>query len=193
MTPIDLVTGKVLPAIHLGPSAGPAGIAITPNGKMAYVTDAGAIGTLGDTITPIDLATDRTLAPITVGPGPQGIAITPDGQRPTSPTPARSCPARPAPIGSTVTPVDLTTGKALRADHGRQRAHRHRHHARRFDALVTNLNSGSVSPIDIASDTAGAPIAGAGSPDRGRDLRRRNPRSPYVVDAISKQSQDAGT
>ena len=72
VTPIDVVTGRVLPAIPLGASAGPAGIAIAPDGRTAYVTDAGAVGTLGDTVTPIDLATDKTLRRITVGPGTSG-------------------------------------------------------------------------------------------------------------------------
>ena len=97
VTPIDLVTGKALAAIHLAANAGPAGIAITPDGKTAYVTDAGASRDLGDTITPIDLATDKTEAPITVGPGPRASPSPPTASAPTSRTPVPSCRARAAP------------------------------------------------------------------------------------------------
>lgn len=82
VTPIDLVTGKPEAAITVG--SGPQGIAITPDGSTAYVADAGAIvagqtGGIGRTVTPIDLATRKALAPITVGNGPTGIAVSPDG------------------------------------------------------------------------------------------------------------------
>jgi len=115
VTPIDLQTGKALPSIALGSVAGPAGIAIAPDGGTAYVTDAGASGTLGDTITPIDLLTDKTLPAITVGPGPEGIAITPDGARAYVADAGAFVPGQTGSIGSTVTPVDLTTNKALAA------------------------------------------------------------------------------
>ena len=73
-----------------------------------------AAGTLGDTITPIDLATDKTLAPITVGPGPTGHRHHPERQPGLCRRRWRDR-VRPDrwPFGSTVTPVDLTTGKAL--------------------------------------------------------------------------------
>ena len=80
VTPIDLATGKALPPIALGANAGPAGIAITPTARRPTSPMREPPGTLGDTITPIDLATGKTLPPITVGPGPQGIAITPERQ-----------------------------------------------------------------------------------------------------------------
>lgn len=78
VTPIDLVTRRAESPITVGD--GPQAIAITPDGKMAYVTDAGAIvsgqsGPIGDTVTPIDLATHRPLPPITVGNAPVAIAI----------------------------------------------------------------------------------------------------------------------
>src|ERR1019366_3800569 len=76
VTPINLKTGRAEKPINAG--SGPAGIAIAPDEKMAYVTDAGT-SPIGDTVTPINLATKKALSPITVGDGPQGIAITPDG------------------------------------------------------------------------------------------------------------------
>ena len=95
--------------------AGPQAIAISPDGKTAYVTDAGAVvtgqsGAIGDTVTPIDLSTKTALAPITVGNGPIGIAI--DGGT----------------------------------------------------AYVANSGSESVSPIDLANRSAGAAISVGGVP-----------------------------
>ena len=82
VTPVDLATGRALAPIAVGP--GPEGIAITPDGATAYVADAGAIvsgqvGGVGDTVTPIDLATGRALAPIPVGNAPVAVAVSPDG------------------------------------------------------------------------------------------------------------------
>ena len=48
----------------------PFGIAITPNGKTAYVTGG------PDLVTPIRTATNTAGPPITVGTGPDAIAIT---------------------------------------------------------------------------------------------------------------------
>ena len=74
--------------------------------RSAYVTDAGAAGTLGR----IDLATDKTLPPITVGPraaGPRSLLM---GGVPTSPMLAGPfVGGQTGAIASTVTPVDLAT------------------------------------------------------------------------------------
>ena len=44
--------------------------------KTLYVADAGS-----DTVTPISVATNTAGPPITVGPAPDDIVITPDGKR----------------------------------------------------------------------------------------------------------------
>src|SRR2546425_1131715 len=54
----------------------PFGIAITPDGRTAYVTN----DSPGGTVTPIATASNTAGAPITVGSLPRGIAITPDGR-----------------------------------------------------------------------------------------------------------------
>ena len=54
---------------------GPIGVAITPDGKHAYVTNTG-----DGTVSVITTATGAVSAPITVGNGPAGVAITPDGK-----------------------------------------------------------------------------------------------------------------
>ncbi|MDE3082745.1 MAG: beta-propeller fold lactonase family protein [Acidobacteriota bacterium] len=54
---------------------GPLGVAITPNGRTAYVTNS-----LGNTIVPVNLATGTVGAPVRVGSGPAAIAISPTGR-----------------------------------------------------------------------------------------------------------------
>jgi YVTN family beta-propeller protein len=72
VTPIDTATGKPGKAIKVGNAS--AAIAITPDGKTAYV-----VSTLSDTVTPIQTATNKALKPIKVGnSGP--TAITPNGK-----------------------------------------------------------------------------------------------------------------
>jgi YVTN family beta-propeller protein len=72
VTPVNLVTGTAGSAITVGNN--PDGIAITPDGSTAYVTNSG-----GNTVTPINVSTDAPGAPITVGTTPDAIAITPNG------------------------------------------------------------------------------------------------------------------
>ena len=52
----------------------PEGIAIAPNGKTAYVTNA-----FSNTVTPINIPANTTQPSIPVGSDPAGIAITPNG------------------------------------------------------------------------------------------------------------------
>jgi DNA-binding beta-propeller fold protein YncE len=52
----------------------PAAIAITPDGKTAWVADLSAA-----TVTPVTLATNAVGSTIAVGTSPDAIAITPDG------------------------------------------------------------------------------------------------------------------
>ena len=70
MTPIATATNTAGPPIPVG--SGPFGIAITPDGKTAYVTNYGS-----GTVTPIATATNTAGMPITTGSDPYAIAITP--------------------------------------------------------------------------------------------------------------------
>ena len=73
VTPIATATNTAGPPIPVG--ADPNAIAITPDGKTAYVpTPIGA-----GTVTPIATATNTAGPPITTGAEPNAIAITPDG------------------------------------------------------------------------------------------------------------------
>ena len=73
MTPIATATNTAGPPITVG--SDPQAIAITPDGKTAYVANIGS-----DTVTPIATATNTAGPPITVGNSPDAIAITPDGK-----------------------------------------------------------------------------------------------------------------
>ena len=78
VTPVNTATGTHGKPIHVGATGflGPVQIAITPDGKTAYVT------TRSGTVTPINTATNIPGKPIPVvgHGGPVWIAFTPDGK-----------------------------------------------------------------------------------------------------------------
>ena len=79
VTPVDTATGTAGQAIKVGSQ--PVAIAITPDGRTAYVINQGDQGALRDgTVTPINTANDEPGTPIGVGMEPDAIAITPNGQ-----------------------------------------------------------------------------------------------------------------
>ena len=73
VTPIATATNTAGPPINVG--SDPRRIAITPDGKTAYVA-----AYRSDTVTPIATATNTAGPPINVGSNPGAIAITPDGR-----------------------------------------------------------------------------------------------------------------
>jgi YVTN family beta-propeller protein len=144
VTPIDVATGRAGTAIQPGNS--PWTVAITPDGKTAYV--AGYNGG----VTPVNLATGRVGTPIPVGGGMDAIAITPDG--------------RTAYVAHNdgVTPIDLATGRAgtlIPVNLGNNE----KAIAITPDgktAYVGNFVADSITPIDLATGRVGTPIpAGA--------------------------------
>jgi YVTN family beta-propeller protein len=68
---IDVATNTVIASITV---AGPAGVAITPDGTKAYVTNA-----FSNTVSVIDTASNIVIDAIPVGVDPINLAITPDG------------------------------------------------------------------------------------------------------------------
>lgn len=77
VTAIDVATHKITQIKESNPGLnGPLGIAISPDGRTAYVTNS-----LGDSITPINLATNPPTpeAHIKVGNGPAAIAVSSSG------------------------------------------------------------------------------------------------------------------
>ena len=142
MTPINTATNTAGPPIRVGDQ--PQQIAITPDGKTAYV-----VNNYSQTVTPIATATNTAGPPIMVGDDPFPIAITPDGKT--------------VYVGNiesgTVTPIatatntagpPITTGGlgpfaiAITPD-GKT-------------AYVVNRDSATVTPIATATNTAGPPI-----------------------------------
>src|SRR5215471_6388787 len=76
VTPISAATntpGKPIPV-----RANPTAIAITPNGKTAYVLSGAGFGP--GYVTPVNTATNKAGTPIKVNGAPVAIAITPDGK-----------------------------------------------------------------------------------------------------------------
>jgi YVTN family beta-propeller protein len=124
-------------------------IAIAPDGKTAYVTNAG-----NDTVTPINLATHTPGAPIPVGKQPFGIAITPNGKF--------------AYVtnfgGGTVTPIDLTTDTPSIPIQVGDHPYRIAITPDGKTAYVTNQADGTVTAIDLTAGLSSPPIAVRNAP-----------------------------
>jgi DNA-binding beta-propeller fold protein YncE len=79
VTPIAIATNTPGAPIPVGSQNEDVAIAVTPDGKTAYVANAPT--TYGNgTLTPIDLATGTAGTPIAAGLAPDALAITPDGK-----------------------------------------------------------------------------------------------------------------
>jgi DNA-binding beta-propeller fold protein YncE len=161
VVPIDTATGTAGAPIYAG--FVPFAIAIAPDGQTAYV-----VNQISDSLTPIDLATDKAESPIFPITSPYngnselaGIAITPDGQtayvvndRWQSSTP------------NEVVPVDLATGKPgapIKLGDPQGTPLNIAIAPNGLSAYVTEivLESGfgsAVIPIDLTTGVAGAPI-----------------------------------
>jgi len=149
VTPIRLAGNRALRPIRVGRH--PAAIAITPDGRHAYVTNNSS-----GTVSKISLATRRVTATIRTAACPDGIVITPDGKH--------------AYVGSfdyeainrhlhTVTAIGLASGHTSRIGVGRGPI------ALAYAAgvvYVADYYSATVTPISVATATAGPPIGLAG-------------------------------
>ncbi|MGD0646121.1 MAG: beta-propeller fold lactonase family protein [Candidatus Bathyarchaeia archaeon] len=69
---ISTTTNTVTATVTVG--SNPEGVAITPNGAYAYVTNGG-----GDKVSVISTTTNTVTATVTVGSSPEGVAVTPNG------------------------------------------------------------------------------------------------------------------
>ena len=74
---IDTATNMVVATVPVG--AVPGWVAVTPDGKHAYVTNGNA-GNPPSTVSVIDTATNMVVATVPVGLGPGALAVTPDGK-----------------------------------------------------------------------------------------------------------------
>jgi YVTN family beta-propeller protein len=134
----------VTATVPLASHAFPQGVAITPDGARAYVTNVHP-----GTVSVIDTATNTVTATITVGDVPRGVAITPDGARAYvtnehSDTVSVIDTATNT-VTATITVGDFPFGVAITPDGAR--------------AYVTNTASSNVSVIDTATNTATTTVA----------------------------------
>lgn len=147
VAPINIATNTSGSLISVGTS--PFDIAITPDGKTAYVTNG-----FDTTVTPIDIATNTPGTAINVTSRPFGIAIAPNGL-----TAYVACPNI-----NRIIPIDIATntigtplnwgndpfGLAITPD-GKT-------------AYVLNNNLNVVTPVTIATNTLGTPIPVGSNP-----------------------------
>jgi YVTN family beta-propeller protein len=141
VTPIDTATNHAGTPINVG--AGPNGIAITPDGRTAYVANFDS-----DTVTLIDTATNTPATTLTGFDRPSAIAITPDGSTAYvanwltgTVTPVRTATNRrrtPIPVGAEPYDIAVTPDGTT--------------------AYVSNLDANTVTPFDVATGTPSAPI-----------------------------------
>ena len=164
VTPIATTTNTAGPPITTGP--GPSAVAITPDGKTAYVVN----GNSGSpTVTPIATATNTAGRPIPVGSDPCDIAITPDGK---TVYVVNS-------FSDTVTPIATATntaGPPIRVGHAPDAIAITPDGKTAYVATVNygspsrparpgaGYPSGSVTPIATATNTAGPPIPAGNLP-----------------------------
>jgi len=142
-------TKTLLPGSPITVGSDPAEVAVTPDGKHAYVTNHGS-----GNVSVIDTSTNAVVATVKVGSGPYGIAITPDGKHAyvadngssnvdvidtATNTVTATIGAGTGPYGLAVTPDGKT-------------------------AYVSNQSAGTVTPIDTATGTAGTAIPVGTSP-----------------------------
>jgi YVTN family beta-propeller protein len=76
---IDTSSNTVVAMVGVGDS--PEGVAITPDGTRAYVTDTGGVSVSVVDIVVTDSGYNTVVAKVGVGSAPWGVAITPDGTR----------------------------------------------------------------------------------------------------------------
>jgi len=144
---IDTASNTVTATVAVG--SGPEGVAITPDGAFAYVTN----GNSG-TVSVIDTASNAVTATVTVVPVPLGVAITPDGAF-AYVTNINSnivwvIDTASNAVTTTVTVGRVPFGVAITPDGA--------------FAYVTNFASNNVSVIDTASNAVIATVAVGGGP-----------------------------
>jgi YVTN family beta-propeller protein len=146
VTPINIATDTPGTAIPVG--TGPEGVAVTPDGRTAYVTNAGTAIVHGNSVTPISTDTNTPQAPIAVGHSPFAIGITPDGKTAYvtnfSATRSRRSTSRPACQSPRFLLAESPDAVAITPD-GRT-------------AYVTNFCDNTVTPISTVSNAPGTPI-----------------------------------
>jgi YVTN family beta-propeller protein len=145
--PIRVSTGTLGKPVRAGP--GPFALAVTPNGKTAYVADSAF------TVTPVSTATNNPGKPITIGTYPTALAVTPNGRT-----------VYVATEMSSVIPVSTATNKpgkpimvGIARGTGGSPFASVQDIAIAPDGKTAYAISDSVTPIRVATGTAGKPIS----------------------------------
>jgi DNA-binding beta-propeller fold protein YncE len=145
IVPISTATNRAGKPIPI--SGGVGDIAITPDGRTAYVANGGFIGAQAGTVTPISTATNTPGKPIRIPGGAGIVAITPDGKtayaggqdKITPIRTATNAPGRPIRIYGAASDIAITPdGKTA--------------------YVSTNAAKSGIIPINTATNTAGKPI-----------------------------------
>ena len=154
---IDTASNMVVATVPVGTF--PDGVAVTPDGKHAYVAN----DIFPGTVSVIDTATNTVAATITVGNAPHGVAVTPDGKHAYVASGFDGTVSVIATASNTVVATVRVGNQAIGVTVTPDGKH----------AYITNLNlfgrgavssSGTVSVIDTASNTVVATVpVGSGS------------------------------
>jgi YVTN family beta-propeller protein len=144
---IDLPSGTVTATLTVG--ASPVAVAIAPDGKSAYVANEA-----DDTVSVISLATDVVGPTITVGNGPSGVAVTPDGSRAyVINRNDETISVINVATNTLIATIAAVEGNTLAIDPAGTHA------------FAVEVFPGSLTPIDLAANSAGAPIPVANFPE----------------------------
>jgi autotransporter-associated beta strand protein/YVTN family beta-propeller protein len=146
VTPINIATNTAGPAIPLAPGANPFFLTVTPNGATVYVANSA-----NGTVTPITTATNTAGAPIVIGGTPTQAIATPNGQ--TIYVSNQSGVVVISTATNTVVatiPIATSFGLAVSPDG--------------TTVYVADIGGNTVTPIDTATNTLGAPIVVGANP-----------------------------
>jgi YVTN family beta-propeller protein len=126
---------------------GPSSVAITPDGRTAYVTNRAS-----NSVSPINVATAQAGAPIAVGTTPEAVAVTPDGSAAYVVSSGEGSVRRiTTATGAVGGPIGVGNAPSAIAIHpGGSRA------------FVANAADNTVTPLDLGSGTAGNPVSATG-------------------------------
>ena len=141
VTPIGLTARRAGKPIKVG--ANPQAIAITPDGRTAYVANYGS-----NTVTPISVATGHPGPAVPAGQAPNSLAVTPGS-------------AKVFVVGGdsdTVTPITAATGRAGRGIPVGYSPAAVAISPSGGTAYVVNTISGTLTPVSTATGVAGRPV-----------------------------------
>ena len=77
---VDTGTNNVIATLTMGIGVAPIGVAVTPDGRFAYIANSGTSSISSNSISVIDVATNAVIGSVAVGNSPFGVSVTPDGK-----------------------------------------------------------------------------------------------------------------